>query len=101
MDRRMKLLVLMSTALLGACATSISPASKADPSRAMAFPLRLSVDKDASELAWGRAQAFVGRFSSMKLQVATDCVIQTYNATDDDEYSHYATRTPSLDRDGF
>lgn len=37
------------------------------------------ISKDKAEDSWGRAQAFVGRYSSMKVQVATDYIIQTFN----------------------
>jgi len=62
----------------------------------MAFPLRFAIPNNEAEIAWGRAQSFVGRFSSMKLQVATDYVIQTYNPESAWEFGYAATRTPGI-----
>jgi len=45
--------------------------------------------------AWGRAQSFLGKYSSMKLQTATDYVLQTYNpAQNQVDYGYNVTKTP-------
>jgi hypothetical protein len=63
-----------------------------------AFPLEFEVSKDIATDAWGRAQSFIGRFSSMKLQSATDYMIQTYNPTDNGvNYGYNITKTPLKD----
>jgi hypothetical protein len=62
----------------------------------MAFPLHFAIPNNEAELAWGRAQSYIGRFSSMKLQVATDYVIQTYNPESAWEFGYTATRTPGI-----
>ena len=64
-------------------------------SAAMAHPLTFTVPKEQAGDAWGRAQSFVGRFSSMKLQTATEFIIQTYNPVGSSvAYGYYVTRTP-------
>lgn len=44
-------------------------------------PLRFDVPKAEALDAWGRAQAFVSQHSGMKIQTATDFVLETYNPT--------------------
>ncbi len=62
---------------------------------AMAQPLTFTVPKEQAGDAWGRAQSFVGRFSSMKLQTASEFVIQTFNPVGSSvAYGYYVTRTP-------
>jgi hypothetical protein len=41
--------------------------------------LRFEIPKAEADAAWGRAQTFVAKHSSMKIQTASDFVIQTYN----------------------
>ncbi len=60
----------------------------------MAFPLQFAVPNKHAEIASGRAQSFVGRFGTMKLQVATDYVVPTYNPDGAGDYAYYGTRTP-------
>nr|MBN2277426.1 hypothetical protein [candidate division Zixibacteria bacterium] len=58
-------------------------------------PLEFSMPIEESENAWGRAQSFIGRFSSIKLQTATDYVIQTYNPiSGDTDFGYYVIKTP-------
>lgn len=61
-----------------------------------AFPLEFTMPKVEADDAWGRAQSFIGRFSSMKLQTVTDFVIQTYNPSDI-KFGYYVTKTPMGD----
>ena len=85
------------TLLLAACATaSISPDIKGCLRRAMAFPLRFAVPNREAEIAWERALAFVSRFSSMNLQVATDYLIETYNPEFAGEFGYSAARAPGI-----
>lgn len=44
--------------------------------------------------AWGRAQSWVGKYSSMKVQIATDYIIQTFNPTYWPQYGYYLTKEP-------
>jgi hypothetical protein len=59
-------------------------------------PLEFTVPKTQAEDVWGRAQAFVGQHSSMKIQIATDYILQTYNP-DCGEFGYYVTKTPQGD----
>lgn len=85
--------------MIGNCTTtsllSLTPDEQAFLSKAKAFPLEFTVSNEEAEMAWGRAQSFIGRFSSMKLQTATDYVIQTYNPSASGvAYGYYVTKTP-------
>ena len=80
----------------------MTPDDQAGLNKALSFPLRFTVPKDQAGEAWGRAQSFVGRFSSMKLQNATDYVIQTYNPVGSNvAWGYQITRTPLGDRHQF
>lgn len=48
-----------------------------DAIKAQAWEFNLP--KSESEPAWGRAQNFISKYSSMRIQVATDYVIETYD----------------------
>ena len=62
----------------------------------MAFPLRFTVPSREAEIAWERALAFVGRFSSMNLQVATDYLIETYKPDSAGEFGYAAARASGI-----
>jgi len=64
--------------------------------KAMPFPLEFTIPKGEADEAWGRAQSFIGRYSSMKLQIATDFILQTYNPSGID-FGYYVTKTPMGD----
>ncbi|MHA1305140.1 MAG: hypothetical protein ACTSPI_15690 [Candidatus Heimdallarchaeaceae archaeon] len=88
--------------LLSSCATTsmlkLTPEEKTYLEKAKAFPLEFTIPKSEVEEAWGRAQSFIGRFSSMKLQTVTDFVIQTYNPRSGDvDFGYYVTKTPMSD----
>jgi hypothetical protein len=73
----------------------ISEQEKSDLAVAMFHPLKFTLAKSEAEDAWGRAQSFIGRFSSMKIQTATDYVIQTYNPVGSGiNFGYYITKTP-------
>lgn len=62
---------------------------------ALSFPLTFRMKLEDEKNAWGRAQSFIGRFSSMKLQIATEYVLQTYNPVAPDvNFGYYITKTP-------
>ena len=46
--------------------------------------------EDQCKLYWERAQVWVAKYSYWKIQVATDVVIQTFNATQSSTYNHYS-----------
>jgi len=99
------LAVAMATAILSACVHSqyVKPTytseQQAYVDNIMARSLEVSVGKDKIADAWGRAQAFIARYSDLKLQVATDYSIQTYNSDRIFMFAYSATKTPT--KDGF
>jgi hypothetical protein len=97
------LLVLLIPGIEGCATSHLTPEQQSQLANAMACPLEFTVPKSQSADAWGRAQTFIGRFSSMKLQVVTDYVIQTYNPDPNGliGYGYYVTRTPTGSGDEF
>ena len=96
MNRKTVALLPVALLLVSCIQTSLytlTPEEQAYLDEAKRCPVEFKVSKEASADAWGRAQSFVGRYSRMKLQIATDYVIQTYNPTAGG-YGHYITRTP-------
>jgi len=75
--------------------------------RVMKQPLEFDIPKAESVDAWARAQVFIGKYASMKLQVVADNVMETYNAPagagfptvyDCFKYGYGATRLPLGDK---
>jgi len=78
---------------------NLTPEEEAYLEKAKLFPLEFTMPKSEEDEVWGRAQSFIGRFSSMKLQIVTDFVIQTYNPRDTDvDFGYYVTKTPMGDK---
>jgi hypothetical protein len=79
-----------------------NPEEEAYLAAVRATPLVVSLPKDQADDGWGRAQSFVGKYSSMKVQVATDYVLQTFNpASPAIDFGYYITRTPLGDQVEF
>lgn len=96
-----KVLILSGSLLfLFGCAAKfatmkLTPDQKLYTEQMMAFPLEFEMSKTAAVDVWGRAQSFIGKYSSMKLQTATDFIIQTYNPGEYEvSYGYYVTKTP-------
>lgn len=75
------------TALLGisGCVTgpmASSPAEETYLSDLAKEPFEFDLPKDQGEDAMGRAQVFIAKYSSMKLQTATPNVVDTYNVSE-------------------
>jgi hypothetical protein len=65
---------------------------------AMAHPTTFVIAKSVTADAWGRAQSWIGKYGSMKIQTVSDYVIETYNPTKDAlKYGYTITKTPSAD----
>jgi hypothetical protein len=65
-------------------------------------PTTFSINKNKAEMGWGRAQGFIGKYSSMKLEIATNYILQTFNpAQSHVDFGYYVTRTPSDSTDEF
>jgi len=72
-----------------------TPEEAAYLERVMACPLIFVIPTDEAELAWGRIQGFLGKYSSMKIQTATDYVVETYNpAQSAVDFGYSIVRTP-------
>lgn len=65
-----------------------------------ATPLDFLVSNEKAETAWARIQGFIGKYSTMKIQIATDYVVQTYNA-EYEEFGYTATKTPDVTHTKF
>jgi len=89
------MLLSLLAALCFQCATTKS-LTREEADYLMAIrrsPLTFQLPKAQADDAWGRAQSFIGKYSSMKLQVVTEFVLQTYNPSDY-KYGYYVTKTP-------
>lgn len=95
-----KILLFLICVVLGGCATlkEMTPEEKAFMEKARQMPMSFSLPKSETD-PWGRAQSFVHKYSSMKLQTATDFVIDTYNPTASSmgaslQYAYTVSRAP-------
>lgn len=72
-------------------------------------PLTFSLPLSKEREAWSRAQSFVGQYSSMKIQIATDSVLETYNPTSSHNlvgvyspaFGYWVTKTIEKDKINF
>lgn len=75
--------VMVLFGLFPACAVMTPRAQTPEESnymsRVRAQPLVFEVPKAQAADVWGRIQSFVGKYSSMKIQTATDYVIETFD----------------------
>ena len=63
---------------IAGCAT-LTPAQKSYMAKVNAGSTTFRVPKTQSDIAWQRAQVFVSKYSSMKIQTATNNVLETFN----------------------
>lgn len=61
------------------------------------FPLQFTLPASVSNEAWGRANKFVSEYGSMKLQLASDYLLQTYSPLGVDHYGYTIVRAPQGD----
>jgi hypothetical protein len=87
--------------LAGACGPGMtdrppaatSPEANVYLSRVMAAPLTFTVPKDKSDEAWARVNSFIAKYSTMKIQTASEYIIETYNPIDNfHAYGYTANR---------
>ena len=69
--------------------------------KALAMPLTFSVPNAKAEEVWGRINVFISKYSSMKIQIATNYNVETYNPTDIIEYGYSASRLLKGDETEF
>ena len=103
-----KLFVLGLAFLLTGCATMMDMTPKAETAEETAYlkeamntPLTFTVPKDKSDETWGRVNSFIAKYSSMKIQTASDYIVQTYNPTDTIHFGYQANRAPRGDEVEF
>ena len=99
-----KMVLVFLCVVLAGCALSLpnyivnpTPDESLYMEKVRAQPLEFDITEAEGSIVWGRAQSFIGQYSSMKLQIVTDYVIQTYNPTDDPykrKFGYYITKTP-------
>jgi hypothetical protein len=80
MKRQVAFLVL-SFAFLLSCRSrpALTPEETAYLQAVMDSPLTFRVPRASAEDTWGRISAWIGRYSSMKIQTASDYIIETFN----------------------
>ena len=103
MDRRLCFIVAIGLLFLQACITSkikATPEEQAYLSEVMNMPLTFVVETGQADATWGRIQSFIGKYSSMKIQIATDYVFETYNP-DMGQYGYKAIRTDLVEETEF
>lgn len=82
----------------GSVKSAKTPAEQEYLDAAMIHPTTFTIPKSASGDAWGRAQSWIGKYSSMKIQTVSDYVIETYNPTKNElDYGYSVTKTPTTD----
>lgn len=72
----------LSFVCIGCASVRLTPEDNAFCDKAATCPLELIIPKNKAEEAWSRAQTWIARYSSMKIQTVTDFIIQTYNPPD-------------------
>jgi hypothetical protein len=89
------------TASLYSCESShvtskneLSPEGKVLIAEIMAQPLEFTLPKSESDEAWARATHFISKYSSMKMQTASDFLLSTYNPLDVGDFGYEVTRMP-------
>jgi hypothetical protein len=99
-----KFFVLGMIFLLAGCAAYMDIAPKAQPGEEAAYlkeavdtPLVFTAPKDKSDEIWGRINAFIGKYSSMKIQTASNYIIETFNPSNLLEFGYSANRAPKGD----
>ncbi len=67
----------------------------------MEFPLEFNISKKKANDAWGRAQSFIAKYSSMKIQTVTEFIIQTFTPPETDyrfnrrfDFGYSVAKTP-------
>jgi hypothetical protein len=74
---------------------AITPEESDYLSKVNTTPLIFRAPKDQAQEVWGRINGWIGKYSSMKIQTASDYVVETYNPTDfASPYGYSASRSP-------
>jgi uncharacterized lipoprotein len=96
--------IIFLVMLLVGCAAR-QPMTQAERDRfdkIRAYPTTFTLPNEQSEEAWARAQSFIAQYSNMKIQIATQYLLQTYNPTGAiPTYGYNVSRMPSGDKTQF
>ena len=104
--RRWGILIAAFFTAMAACSypanmfMKLSPQEKSYLERAMAQSLTFMVKPEDSNRLWGVAQAFIGKYASMKIENVSEYIIETYNPYES-RYGYRVIRTPKKDGDEF
>jgi len=89
-------ILILACLLAVSCAKppTLTPEQQASTDKAMQHPLTFAVPYAEAANAWGRANAWLAQYASMKLQVVTDYALQTYPPHEIMQYGYHVTRAP-------
>lgn len=90
--------------IIGACAARVplTQEQRDFAGRANNYPTSFTLPNEQAEEAWGRAQVFIATYSNMKLQIATQYVLQTFNPVGNwPRYGYNVTRMQSAGETQF
>ncbi len=79
------LLFFLSNLFSLICCAQIADSSKVSEEDLLNLPSRFIVSHKDDQLAWARVEAFIGRFSAMRVIYESDYVIETYNPSSGDK----------------
>lgn len=94
-------LFLMALLFVGALSACVTPPKAKSPEETAYLasiatePVEFEIPKASSDDAWGRAQVFLAKHSSMKIQTATTNLVENYTPTPNGftmEYGYRVTR---------
>ena len=77
---------------LSSCATVLTPEQTAYIQKISGHSNSITLPKERSDEAWGKAQTFISKYSSMKIQTVSDYIIETYNSTMATNYAWSASK---------
>jgi len=83
MKKQIVILLILGFLALSCAMTSepLTPEEEVYVRKINDMPLTFTIAKENSEDAWSRVQGFINKYSSMKIQTASDYTIETYNPT--------------------
>lgn len=100
--KKFMLLAVIVTLVVGCASMSWTPEEEAWVKEVEKQPLTFNVHKDKDKEAWSRAQGFVSKYTSMKIQNTSENNIETYNPTNSKNqygfnYGYKVSRLPMGD----
>ncbi|HEC87932.1 MAG TPA: hypothetical protein ENI52_01290 [Thermoplasmata archaeon] len=90
------IICVLSINCVSASLKGMTPEAQDFLNKARKFPLNFNVAKSEEYNTWGRAQSFVAKVSSMKIQIVSDFIIETYNPSHY-QYGYRIVKTPLND----